>query len=115
MEDFMYKRFIFVASIIVGFSLLFSHSAQTQSSIALAGRITSSEEAAMEGVLVSAKRVGSTITVTVASDEQGRYRFPSAKLQPGRYALRIRAIGYDLDGPRAVDIAIGQDTAADLK
>ena len=53
----------------------------------------------MEGVLVSAKGAGSTVTVTVTvvSDQQGRYSFPAAKLEPGRYALRIRAIGYDLD------------------
>src|SRR4051794_21105008 len=49
----------------------------------LSGTITSAEEGAMEGVLVSAKRVGSTITVTVASDAEGRYAFPAAKLEPG--------------------------------
>jgi hypothetical protein len=41
----------------------------------------------MEGVLVSARRAASTMTVTVVSDAQGRYRFPSARLQPGAYAL----------------------------
>ena len=51
----------------------------------------------MEGVLVSAKKAGSTITVTVVSDKDGRYSFPASKLEPGQYALRIRAIGYDLD------------------
>ncbi|HYY61854.1 MAG TPA: carboxypeptidase-like regulatory domain-containing protein, partial [Burkholderiales bacterium] len=61
----------------------------------LSGRVTSAEEGAMEGVLVSAKREGSTITVTVVSDAQGRYSFPEKRLAPGRYALRVRAVGYE--------------------
>ena len=37
----------------------------------------------MEGVLVSAKRADSTMTVTVATDAQGRYSFPRSRLEPG--------------------------------
>src|SRR6266568_1297074 len=48
---------------------------------ALSGRVSSAEEGAMEGVLVSAKKAGSTITITVVSDAQGRYRFPTGKLE----------------------------------
>src|SRR6267143_7172204 len=89
--------------------------AQTQTSVALTGQVMSAEEGSMEGVLVSVKRVDSTITTTVVSDEQGRYRFPSAKLQPGRYSVRIRAVGYDLDAPRAVDVTKDATATADLK
>ncbi len=81
----------------------------------LAGRVTSAEEGAMEGVLVSAKRTGSTITVTVVSDATGRYAFPDGKLDPGQYAVRIRAIGYDLDRPTAVELAAQQPANLDLK
>jgi streptogramin lyase len=69
----------------------------------------------MEGVLVSAKKDGATITLTVVSDEKGRYRFPASKLAPGRYFLKIRAAGYDLDGPKAVDVAPDKATTADIK
>src|SRR5476651_1586459 len=72
---------------------------------ALTGLVTSAAEGPMEGVLVSAARAGSTITVTVVSDERGRYRFPVSALGPGRYALKIRAAGYDLAGPAAASIA----------
>ena len=82
---------------------------------ALAGQVTSAEEGPMEGVLVSAKRAGSTITVTVASDAQGRYAFPAAKLGPGQYALRIRATGYDLEGAVLIDVAADTPATADLK
>ena len=53
----------------------------------------------MEGVLVSAQRAGSTISVTVVSNQQGQYRFASA-FEPGAYTLRIRVIGYDLEEDR---------------
>jgi hypothetical protein len=68
--------------------------AQTQSPSALAGKVTSQEEGAMEGVLVSAKRAGSTMTITVVSDAQGQYSFPRDRLDPGKYSVAIRAVGY---------------------
>src|SRR5207248_5859745 len=89
--------------------------AETSSSVALTGQVTSAEEGPMEGVIVSAKKAGSTITVSVVSDEQGRYRFPAAKLEPGAYSLRIRAVGYDLDNEAAVDVSATRVPTADLK
>src|SRR5579862_1468444 len=62
----------------------------------LAGQVTS-QEGPMEGVLVTAKKAGSTIAYTVVSDAQGHYSFPSSKIDSGEYALRIRAVGFDLD------------------
>jgi len=82
---------------------------------ALTGGITSAVEGPMEGVLVSAKRAGSTITVTVASDARGRYRFPASALGPGRYALTIRAAGYDLAGPSSAVVAARRTSTADLR
>src|SRR5262245_65090861 len=92
----------------VGLGLLLcthSLSAANSPDIALTGLVTSAEEGPMEGVLVSAKKSGSTTTITVVSDQQGRYRFPSAKLEPGQYTIRIRAVGYDLDGRKTAEIA----------
>jgi virginiamycin B lyase len=81
---------------------------------ALGGQVSSSDEGPMEGVLVSAEK-NATITVTVVSDRQGRYRFPASRLEPGQYALRVRATGYELDGPTTVDVAAQKTTTADLK
>ena len=71
----------------------------------LTGLVSSAAEGAMEGVLVSARRAGSPITVTVVSDRDGRYHFPAGKLTAGRYDLAIRAVGYQLDAEQSVDIA----------
>jgi virginiamycin B lyase len=84
--------------------------ALAQSARAMTGQVTSPEEGPMEGVLVSAKKLGSTMTVTVVTDAKGRYSFPADRLDAGRYALAIRAAGYDLDGPKQVDIAAGGST-----
>src|SRR5262245_37436582 len=48
--------------------------AAAQTGAALAGQVTSAEEGAMEGVLVSAKK--GIVTITVATDKDGRYSFP---------------------------------------
>ena len=80
---------------------------------ALAGKVTAAQEP-LEGVLVSAKKSGSTITVTVVSGKDGSYSFPAARLEPGRYSLRIRAVGYDLDSPDQVTVAADKTAIADL-
>jgi streptogramin lyase len=80
----------------------------------LSGQVTS-PQGALDGVLVTAKKAGSTIAYTVPTDDKGNYSFPSAKIEPGDYKLTIRAAGYDLDGPGHATVASGKDTTADLK
>ena len=99
-------------SALVLFSVLAPAGAQQSP---LAGQVSSPEEGTMEGVLVSAKRDGTTVTVTVVSDNQGRFSFPAGRLEPGHYSLRVRAVGYDLDASTAVDVAGGKTTTLDLK
>jgi streptogramin lyase len=81
----------------------------------LTGQVSSVEEGAMEGVLVSARRDDATVTVTVVTDKQGRYSFPAGRLAPGHYSLRVRAVGYDLDAPATADIAANAGATVDLK
>ena len=83
--------------------------------LALTGRVSSAEEGAMEGVLVSAHRDGSPITVTVVTDAGGRYGFPADRLAPGAYALAIRAVGYELDGAATAAVAAERTATADLR
>jgi len=88
--------------------------AQAPAASALAGNVTSQAEGAMEGVLVSAKRAGSTITVTVVTDAKGEYSFPRNRLEPGKYSVAIRAIGYELSSPAQVDVVAQKSAALDL-
>jgi len=66
----------------------------------------------LDGVAVSARAAGSTITTTVFSDESGQYLFP--RLPEGRYRVWAQAVGYKtatadvaIDGPlRSVDLSL---------
>src|SRR3984893_14698765 len=87
--------------------------AQTQGP-ALTGLVSSAEESAMEGVLVSATKEGSTVTVTVVTGKDGRFSFPASKLDPGQYVLRVRAVGYEMDHHDAVEIPEEKAATLDL-
>jgi streptogramin lyase len=82
---------------------------------ALAGQVTSDAEGAMEGVVVTARKDGSIISISVTSDAHGHYSFPESRLAPGHYKIAIRAVGYDLAAPAAGDVASEQTTNVDLK
>jgi virginiamycin B lyase len=82
---------------------------------ALTGQVAAPESGALEGVLVSAQKSQSPITITVVSDRNGRFSFPAAKLESGHYALRIRATGYELDGPQDTEVAEHKTANVDLR
>src|SRR5438094_427692 len=113
------NRFLLIA--VTALAVIFNQTtsgplhAQTPAASALVGQITSAEEGSMEGVVVSAKRDGSTISVSVVTNAQGRFAFPAARLEPGHYTLKARAAGYELDGACAADVASGQEAKAEIK
>ena len=82
---------------------------------ALTGLVSSADEPAMEGVLVSATKAGSTITTTVVSGADGRFSFPADRLTSGTYHLAVRAVGYQLDAPKTVEIPEQKTATADIK
>ncbi|MBI4888560.1 MAG: carboxypeptidase regulatory-like domain-containing protein [Acidobacteria bacterium] len=92
----------------------------TPSDAALSGTVTSPVEGAMEGVLVGAKKAGSTVATWVVSDARGEYRFPRDRMEPGRYAVTVRAVGYELRGtsvevtaqPARLDLPLDKVTRA---
>ncbi|HTI85938.1 MAG TPA: carboxypeptidase regulatory-like domain-containing protein [Alphaproteobacteria bacterium] len=88
-----------------------AHAADTP----LVGHVSSAEERAMEGVVVSARRDGSTMTTSVVTDRDGRYQFPAAKLAPGRYSIDVRAGGHRLPDAKTVTVAAGKTATVDLK
>jgi virginiamycin B lyase len=113
------KRFLLIAAAVLAATLIqlvpAPFQAQAQTASALAGQVSSAQEGPMEGVVVSAKKDGSTITVSVATNARGRFAFPAARLEPGHYTLKVRAAGYELDGSAAADVAAGQEAKAEIK
>jgi streptogramin lyase len=107
---------VVVASVTVALVLpVIVLTAAQPSAVALTGLVSSQDEGAMGGVLVSAKRAGSTITITIVSDADGRYSFPRNRLEPGAYSLRVRAIGYELEGTETVDVTSHKTAQLDLQ
>jgi streptogramin lyase len=96
-------------------ALMLPAAAPAAAAVNLDGRITSIAEGPMQGVLISARRDGSSISYTVVSGSDGRYDFGPAHLLPGRYALSIRAAGYQLSQPASADLAAGKIAHADLQ
>ena len=86
-----------------------------QSAAALSGEVSSAKEGLMGGVVVSARKDDSTITVSVVSDDKGHFSFPASRLDSGHYAIGIRAIGYDLDGPQDATVSAGQEDKIEVK
>jgi len=89
--------------------------AAPQAMAQLSGQVTSAQEGPMEGVVVSAKRTGSNVTISLNTNAEGRYTFPANRLETGKYTIAIRAAGYELDGAKVVDVTAGQAATADLK
>jgi virginiamycin B lyase len=114
MKRFATKRFCLAASTAAGLWLAGAGLAPA-TDLALTGQVSSAEEGAMEGVLVSAQKDGSTIRTTVVTDAQGRYAFPAARLEPGAYRISIRAVGYELDGAGTAAVAANTVSSADLR
>ena len=109
----MHRRLLSTAAAI-GFAFVLGHTpALAQSNPALTGKVTSTEEGAMEGVVVSAKK--GIVTVSVVSNDKGEFSFPASKLGAGDYALTIRAVGYNLNGPKNVKLEAGKPASIDVK
>src|SRR6266576_7180907 len=99
-------------------AILLAPTAQTvwaQGQAALSGNVSADAEGNMEGVVVTAKRPGSIVEVSVTTDAQGRYVFPENRLDPGEYALSIRAVGYDIGAPTKAKVEPEKTATADIK
>lgn len=82
--------------------------------VALTGTVSSQQEGKMEGVVVSAKRRGSTMMISVDTNAKGEYAFPQDRLAPGIYDITMRAVGYTLKPTSAV-IQAGEPAHVDLQ
>ena len=63
-------------------------------SMGLMGTVKASDGKALEGVPVSAKAQGSTMTTTVWTNQTGEYYFPT--LPDGQYRMWSQAVGFEL-------------------
>ena len=85
-------------------SLILATGAQAADHL-LSGTIASASGQKLEGVTVSAKQEGSTITTSVYTDGSGNYYFPS--LPAGKYRVWAQALGFERT-TNAVDLSAGR-------
>src|SRR5579862_8760808 len=90
------SRTAWIAGVIVVFAMaLFgakSAGAQ-QGGVLLSGSVKSDSGAKLDGVIVSARAAGQTLTTSVFTDEDGNYYFP--RLAEGKYRVWAQAEGYE--------------------
>ncbi|MBB6123049.1 virginiamycin B lyase family protein [Sphingobium subterraneum] len=113
----MFQRAVLLRSVGLASLILLNACGQPggpDTAAALEGTVRSADEGVMEGVVVSAKKDGSTIAVSVVSNDKGVYSFPADRLSPGHYTLTIRAGGYDLPSASGTEIVSGKSVKVDL-
>jgi virginiamycin B lyase len=116
MEETMKSKYVLSLMASVAVTLLQTPpGAFAQGGSAITGLVSSEAEGAMEGVVVTARKAGAKFSVSVVSDAQGRYSFPASRLEPGQYALTIRAVGYELGDRPTTDVAAAKAATVDLK
>jgi streptogramin lyase len=101
-------------AVVLGPAALSSARADNQMPAAISGTVSSAAEGNMEGVLVTAHKDGSIVTVSVTTDAKGHYAFPENRLEPGHYSLAIRAVGYDLSAPASTNVVSEQTSTVNM-
>ena len=79
---------------------------------AIGGIVKDSTGKAVDGASVMAKNLDRGLSVTVISQEQGRYTAPN--LLPGKYEVKAWGGGFRTDPSRTVELSAGQTAKADL-
>jgi len=91
-----FQVIVLVAAVAVGVALwaVSATSAPAQQAgVLLSGSVKSDTGAKLDGVTVSAKGVGQTITTSIFTDEDGNYYFP--RMAEGKYLVWAQAEGFD--------------------
>jgi len=111
------REYLTITPIVLLFGLCLTLPSELMAQVeseAFGGVVSSQQEGNMEGVVVTARKIGANFDVSVVSNEQGRYSFPRTHLDPGYYNLKIRAVGYELGSRDSVDVVSDQPATLDL-
>src|SRR6266446_1506173 len=78
----------------------------------ISGTVTGPDGAPLRAAFVQARHAGLKMTVSVLSDNQGKYVVEN--LPAGDYRLAIRAIGYKADARSGLTLTADQNVAQDF-
>src|SRR5437870_4485948 len=92
---------------------LFVFAASFADAATITGTVVGPDGAPFRAAFVQARHAGLKMTVSVLSDNQGRYVVEN--LPAGDYRLSIRAVGYQADAKEGVKLTTDQSLAQDFK
>src|SRR5450631_4573883 len=78
----------------------------------IAGTVTGPDGAPYRGAFVQARHAGLKMTVSVLSDNQGRYF--AENLPAGEYRVQVRAIGFKTNPKAGLNLTADQTASADF-
>jgi predicted porin len=87
--------------------------AWAQTGARLSGVVTDQAGAALRDVAVTIRNVDTGVTRTIATDGGGHYQ--ASGLRPGRFEIRAAKQGFTDETRAGINLAVGQDTAVDMK
>ena len=87
--------------------------AWAQTGASLSGVVTDQAGAALRDVAVTIRNVDTGVTRTIATDGGGHYQ--ASGLRPGRFEIRAAKQGFADETRAGINLAVGQDTAVDMK
>jgi hypothetical protein len=94
-----------------GMSLAGSLEAQTQNAV-ISGTVTDATGAVLAGAAVQARNVGTGISQSAMSDEQGRFRLPD--LQIGEYEVQASRSGFQTVVHKGITLNVGSQLVVDF-
>src|ERR1700735_1877372 len=87
--------------------------AWAQTGASLSGVVTDQAGAALRVAAVTIRNVDRGVTRTIATDGGGHYQ--ASGLRPGRFEIRAAKQGFADETRAGINLAVGQDTAVDMK
>jgi predicted porin len=110
LEDLLRKVAMLFAAIVFCLS---AFPAWAQTGASLSGVVTDQAGAALRDVAVTIRNVDTGVTRTIATDGGGHYQ--ASGLRPGRFEIRAAKQGFADETRAGINLAVGQDTAVDMK
>jgi predicted porin len=110
LEDLLRKVAMLFAAIVFCLS---AFPAWAQTGASLSGVVTDQAGAALRDVAVTIRNVDTGVTRTIATDGGGHYQ--ASGLRPERFEIRAAKQGFADETRAGINLAVGQDTAVDMK
>ncbi len=89
-----------------------NHLAAQGTTATILGTVTDSSGAAVPGAAIQVRNVGTAITQSVASDEQGRFRVPDLSL--GDYEVQAAKMGFQTVVHKGITLTVGSQSVIDF-